>query len=452
MNILSNINNHATPYSLNLTDAEYLTSERGLVYGAKNKYVSQIIIQQIRNLYSKNIKDKVTLFGIKGSVDCFGNYSGITSYIGEININASHTYIQYSIYLIDQWTSQDSNYTEKATFPSDAGCVFCPRQYDMYGGSFNLIGVYDSFLYYNIIINNNESLICKRKIDNPSTEWEIRSDYNGWAQNNDAYAVDETGVYICYYYDNIVVKYDAVTANKSWEYNISNPYIHIIQNKGVVIYNDSIVNILDTSGNLIKSYDISNITNPSVFVDYVMGYILICPSTIDKNQLNTNDRIIIIDSNGDVLLNLQITTSSILWSRIAGTYITAMAINKNKELWIISNMNQNAYLTKVSVTSNNIGTRQFQISVSNDLFPLSKFFQDGRTGGMYIKTGTENHITKYENLQNIGKQLFVVPYRYDALFFDNANMGMIYTQNEDRIEAIRDNSYGIDYYKDLFMS
>lgn len=451
--MITNINNYATPYSMILSNSDIETVSGGSVYGTKGRYSDFINIQAISDLRSYNIKSGITLFGVNGSARYF-NKNDIGQ-IGVLNINYSDDGDLYHLLPITAWDSQESNATEEPVLPADGGIVFSIRDRDLQGGDFNFIGVYNSYIYY-MISNINQNMILKcHKIDEVNPKWSVNVEYNGFQNLQNSCVTDETGIYIYYRNNNKLVKYAFDNGNKLWEYNISNAKdIYIIKNKSIVIYNDTNIILLNRNGVLVKNYA-TGLSTSNVFVDYVNGYILLY-NEIDKIN---GGKIVILDSNGSVLLNLSITSSSTLWSRISGNYIVNMAINKDKELWILNYSDVTGdtvyYLTKVTITSSNIGVRKFQINVPESYAYLPCYYiQDERTGGMYIITTSEFYLTKHENLNNTGKQLFLIPRSMIFCHFDLGNLGMIYFQNnQDRrgVSSIRDNSYGINYYKDVII-
>lgn len=448
--MITNINNYALPYSLIVSNSDIKTDSDGIIYSTKRKYSNIITVQRISGLFSRQIRKNVKLFDIAGECDYF-NSNNFTQ-IGCLNINKSVDGDLYYLKNVHSWDSQDSNYTEQPVLPAEGGCVFCIRDRDLMGGKFNFIGVYNSYIYY-MISNINQNMILKcHKIDEINPKWSINVEYDDFRNRQKFFVTDETGIYIYYQDNNKLVKYAFDDGNKLWEYNMSNVKgVYIIKNKGIVIYNDTNISLLNKNGGLIKNYA-TGLGTSNVFVDYVNGYILLY-NEIDKVN---GGKIVILDSNGSVLLNLSITSSSTLWSRISGNYITKMAINKNKELWILNYSDTTGdevyYLTKVSITSSNIGTRQFQINVPKSYAYLPSYYiQDERTGGMYIMTTGNSRLMKHENLNNTGKQLFSIPYVMTSCHFDLENPGMIYYSQNNSVKMIRDNSYGKNYYKSVLI-
>lgn len=456
--MLSNIKMIATPYSITYTDTDYdSVIGWGSKLGTKRTYSNIITLQKVRNLYSENIKNKINLFNVIGNANYFGN--GIADAIGQININNAYDVSNFKIFNISSWDSQDSTILEESIPPSDVGCVYCPRAKEQYQNtsnlySINFLGVYNSYIYYNYNYRNNYTkvLYCQ-DINNPLKEWIVNAPYNIYTTGYSYPITDNTGIYLYHYGDKILAKYSFDDGSKLWEYSCNINFLSNTQNGKLIMLdntnNSKIIILNATNGNLIKEYTQSYFTlqNDGIFVDYVNGYILLYKPNMNKTDSN---RIIILDSNGNVFLNLSITSSSTFWNRISGNYVWNMAMDKDRNLWIINSNNENYYLTKVAVTTSGIGTKQWEISIPEGYTRLPTFYQDERTGGMYIYLNNNNILIKH-NATN-GNQLFNIRLN-STPYFDKANQGMIYFNNDGKtIHAIRDNSYATNYYKSLLMS
>lgn len=448
MSLLTNINCFASSIS-----ALWYPNANDNIYDVKNKYSNLIKIEKVKNLLANNIKQNKVLFKVVGTAEYFSRNAA--TYLGQMHINGVSNESTYNYYRITSWASQSSDLTEEQIFPSKLGCVFCPLNFSL--GFFYLLGVYNSYLYYTY--SNNKTFLYCNKIDDINTMW-IKS-LNITISPNLSY-IDNGGIYIVE--DNnrdTLIKYDLLNGNELWRYNIdSNNSIQGIsgmKNNKIVLITDSESNnvtILNAiNGVMIKQYTFLNDT-PRFNVEYDNGYILLYSPLFYKENTNL---LTILNENGNVLLNLSITSSSSLWNRIRGDAVWTMGINKNKELWVCNYINnENYWITKIAITTSNaIGAKIFEKEIFGDITNYDVlFYQDDRTGGMYAYSPRLAILQKYENITNKGTQLFSAKINNSGatnIFFDMNNKGTVYFEKNNAIFAIRDNSYGINYYKDVNM-
>lgn len=461
--LLTNLNNSAQYINRTISNNQLPFDDASLTILTRNKYSDLVSISGVNGLYESFIKRDTKIFDTTGIVDYFGNATG--TYAGEISINGTNYWNSISTagHLQKVETLTEGAKQEEIVPFSDLGYVYC--EHKRFLGSqarCNLLAVNNGYLYY--LINDtptSNSTIYKQRIDGNFERdnvltlnvnlWHVAlSSYKFTVNDNEyMYAVDnaQKNIYKISLdrLDDIELRY---TSTEPIEQIFITPYRVIAS-----IPNENKITSINKSSNssISTTYNYGGLPLKTFHVEPTNGHILLA-TEMYKTDTHTNYLSIWNPTTQFSLLSLTITSSSVLWSRISGDVIVYMAVDKDKNLWIVNydSVNDRSYLTKVATTSSGIGAKQWETRLPSYTKPMWNremlMFPDTDTGSMYFYYQV---LAKYSTTN--GDLLAFNSYIGESFKMDaTLNNKIIYhNYNSAYIQAFRDNTYGTKYTTQL---